>query len=649
MHAVFAQPPGFARISLAWALTASMASPVGAQSNASDMDNWVQFPPRPRANAMQPVPQQITASPRQSPASVPTTASPSAPPLVSTTNERDNWIRFPIRPNAPVVAEPPPAKKEAPPVDVRAPEVTTKTIEIAPSEKRQEVSQRPVVKNFAGFKVQGNESMATTAILSELNTLVGTAITEDNLQKVIDTVSGLYQKNGYLATAEMPPQDLTSGWAEIKVVESKFSGTVMEDPNGKLSRTRLPIDIVDRLQHKGTIVSLTALDTAGALLAEIPGVEAKISLRAGEKTGETQAVATIAPSKPLESNVSLDNGGAKATGEIRTSAKVALNNPLKIGDAVSAQLLHSEGLEYQKYSYSLPVGSAGVRAGINTSSMQYKVVASEFQNLNAKGPSSTQGVEFTIPWVRENFDSVSLQLAYDQKKFKNEAADMVLSQYTGNAFTAYFEANHNDGLGGETSASAQAVRGTIDLSSSTVSHQTTDATTTQTEGKYSKLRIALTHKQTIDSKNAWVVSTQSQWANKNLDGSERFYLGGMQGVRAYPTNEAGGSLGQLVSMEWQRNIHIDAQPWTAAGFYDVGGVTVNKNNNFTKAASPNQYSLSGAGVWLGTTRRNAYGISTLRFIAAQRLGTNPVATSNGLDQDGTRVLNRYRFSLNHSF
>jgi hemolysin activation/secretion protein len=566
---------------------------------------------------------------------------------VSTTNERDNWIRFPIRTAAPVAVEPAVTQRAEVPVPP-APAATPGNSSNASASASNTAAPATETRLF-GFKVRGNAYINDATIQAELRPLVGTLLTQDNLQRATEKITALYQKNGLLAIAEMPAQDLTSGWAQIKIVEAKFAGAVMEDPQGQLSNTTLPIKMVERLQPKGEVVSLQALDRAAALMNEIPGVEAKVSLRPGDKPGETQAVATILPGKAVEGSMAVDNAGARATGETRESAKVTLNNPLKMGDAASAQLLHSEGLDYQKYSYNVPVGDAGWRAGVNASTMQYKVVSSEFVNLDAKGPSSTRGVDLTIPLVRENADNVSLQLAYDQKKFKNEALNAVQSNYSGNALTAYLEANHNNGKGGETSASVQVVKGTIDLSNSTAAHQLNDAATTQTEGPYSKVRVALTHKEDLDTRNTVVVSGQSQWANKNLDGSERFYLGGMQGVRAYPTNEAGGSLGQMLSLEWQKHFNLNQNRWTAAGFYDTGRVTVNKNNDFTGAASPNQYSLSGAGVWLGTTVRHPYGVSTLRLIAAHRLGNNPGASTNGNDQDGTRVLNRYRFSLNHAF
>ena len=157
------------------------------------------------------------------------------------------------------------------------------------------------------------------------------------------------------------------------------------------------------------------------------------------------------------------------------------------------------------------------------------------------------------------------------------------------------------------------------------------------------------HRRDLDAQNTFLVSAQTQWANKNLYSSEKFFLGGANGVRAYPTNEAGGSLGQLLSTEWQHHFAWQQRRVTAAGFYDTGRIVINKYNSFTNAPTTNSYGLSGAGFWLGTSIPNRYGLTTMRFTAAHRLGTNDGATTTGLDQDGTRVLNRYRFSLTQTF
>ena len=51
-------------------------------------------------------------------------------------------------------------------------------------------------------------------------------------------------------------------------------------------------------------------------------------------------------------------------------------------------------------------------------------------------------------------------------------------------------------------------------------------------------------------------SFSGQMAGGNLDPSEKFYLGGSTGVRAYPSGEAGGSTGQLISLELRRQLAV---------------------------------------------------------------------------------------------
>ena len=425
---------------------------------------------------------------------------------------------------------------------------------------------------------------------------------------------------------------------------------MVEDPTGQLSKTNLVQKTIEHQQPKNALVDLKAIDKASSAVAEIPGVKASVSLRPGANSGETEAVATIAEGKKIDGNVSIDNAGAKSIGELRALGKVTLNNPLGFGDSADAQAVHSKGMDFLRVGYSLPVGYSGWRAGINASSSQYHLVASEYISLNAKGPSSSQGVDLSIPLLREKDTQLSLQFAYDQKRFRNEAAGEVQSQYSGSALTSTLSGSASQSQFSTTSGSIQLVRGAIDLSGSTASHISSDTSTVQTAGNYAKLKFNISQKLDFDSKNTGLISLQSQFANKNLDSSEKFYLGGMQGVRAYPTNEAGGSLGNLVTMEWQRQFMLQDNRWTTSGFVDYGDVTVNRNNDYLGASTLNKYSLSGYGLWLGASVPSKQGISTFRLIWSHRLGNNAGANSTtGADQDGTRVYNRFRFSLNHAF
>ena len=120
----------------------------------------------------------------------------------------------------------------------------------------------------------------------------------------------------------------------------------------------------------------------------------------------------------------------------------------------------------------------------------------------------------------------------------------------------------------------------------------------------------------------------------NLDSSEKIYLGGATSVRAYPTGEAGGSMGHTLSLELRQRFDSHL---TLAAFYDHGRVQANADNNLTAAASPAAWYLQGAGLSLGW--QSPQGVD-IKASLAQRVGNNPAAQSNGSDNDGTLRLNR---------
>ena len=622
-----------ARTALVLAISASLSFPSFAQGPVTDMDNWTRFPPRPRTQAPTPS-ETATASPP--PAATPTPqpiakALAATPPPSPTPSPRDSWVQFPIRSATPAVMNVPPLQTQAPP--------QVATVEQAANE--------PKIKKIS-FK--GNQRITDQQLARVVEKYVGVMINTDVLIQATEAVNNFYRKMGYLAFAEMPNQDLTDGDVLIQIAEARFSGAVVEDPTGQLSKTKLVQNTIEHQQPKNSLVDLKAIDRASSAVAEIPGVKASVSLRPGANSGETEAVATIAEGKKIDGNISLDSAGAKSIGELRALGKVTLNNPLGLGDSADAQAVHSKGMDFQRVSYTLPVGYSGWRAGINASNSQYNLIASEYISLNAKGPSSSQGLDLSIPLLREKDTQLSLQFAFDQKRFRNEAAGEVQSQYTGSALTSTLSGSASQSQNSTTSGNVQLVRGTIDLSGSTASHISSDLSTVQTAGNYAKLKFNISQKYDFDASNTGLVSLQSQFANKNLDSSEKFYLGGMQGVRAYPTNEAGGSLGNLVTMEWQRQLMLQDTRWTASGFVDYGDVTVNRNNSYVGASTLNKYSLSGYGLWLGASVPSKQGISTFRLIWSHRLGNNPNANSTtGADQDGTLIYNRFRFSLNHAF
>jgi hemolysin activation/secretion protein len=102
----------------------------------------------------------------------------------------------------------------------------------------------------------------------------------------------------------------------------------------------------------------------------------------------------------------------------------------------------------------------------------------------------------------------------------------------------------------------------------------------ETHGRFTKLRYALSRQQALTPDLSLYALLSGQLASKNLDSAEKFYLGGANGVRAYPSNEGGGSEGTMLNLElrWRAMNNL-----VVTGFYDWGSVKINKNNAFAGA------------------------------------------------------------------
>lgn len=126
-----------------------------------------------------------------------------------------------------------------------------------------------------------------------------------------------------------------------------------------------------------------------------------------------------------------------------------------------------------------------------------------------------------------------------------------------------------------------------------------------------------------------------QSASKNLDSSEKFILGGPNGVRAYPGSEGSGDSGWLANVEARYDL-----PGTALGslqliaFYDTGSIKLHDDTKDIAIATytqQNVYRLSGWGLGLNLSKTGSY---SLRLAWAQKIGDNPGRSENGLDANG---------------
>lgn len=498
----------------------------------------------------------------------------------------------------------------------------------------------PPLKSIGGttitvrrFTFAGNTLLSNVDLLPVVRPFLDRPLDFNELQDAAIAVATAYRKAGWVVRVYLPQQDVTGGTVTIQIIEATLGKTVVEGHSRHIAATRVR-KMVEAAQSPGQPISADAMDRALLLIGDMPGVSANGRLAEGSNPGESDLIVSVSDTHLISGDVTVDNAGARFTGAARVIVDASLNSALGIGDRADATLLHTQGSDYQRLAYSLPVGNDGWRVGVNGTHLSYRIVTSEFEALDARGTSSSFGLDASYPIIRSRLLNLYFSAGAEDQRFNNESVGETSSRYTLQDGTLGLYGNLFDALGGggANTASLTFMEGHVDLDDSP--NEIADALTTDTGGSFQKINLSLSRTQTVTERFSLYGSVSGQVSSRNLDSSQKLYLGGSAGVRAYPADEAGGSEGVLLDFEARERLPFG---FNVVGFFDWGSVRVNKDNGFPGAASPNSIDLQGAGLAVGWA--SSFGL-TLKATVARRIGTNPNPTLGGDDQDGSHVDNR---------
>jgi hemolysin activation/secretion protein len=494
----------------------------------------------------------------------------------------------------------------------------------------QSLGQESVV--VTEFRFAGNSLLSNARLAPAVASFKGRRLTFNELQNAAIAVATAYRKAGWVVRAYLPQQDITSGTVVIQIVEAKL-GAVRIEGTTRLANSRVT-SVIEAAQRPGAALNADAMDRGLLLLNDLPGVTAEGRLEEGLAQAETDVVVKLADGPMVTGNVEADNAGQRSTGLGREMANASLNSLFGLGDRIDTMLLHSLGSDYQRAAYSQPVGSDGWRLGVNASHLSYHVVTADLAALNARGTSTTAGAEATYPLIRARLENLYFSFAFDDKRLDNKSNGIINSAYTVRVASLGLYGNLFDSFhgGGANNASLTFEEGNLDLAGSP--SEAADTATVRAGGRYSKLHFSAARTQTVTDRFSLYAGFSGQVVSKNVDSSERFYLGGSTGVRAYPSNEGGGAEGLLLNLEARERLPLN---FNLVGFFDVGSVEINKHNDFVGATRPNSDTLKGLGVSVGWTAHMGFNVQAS---VARRIGRNPDPTSTGTDQDGSLDKNR---------
>lgn len=480
----------------------------------------------------------------------------------------------------------------------------------------QDSSTKIPVREFRLTGVTQFNSSEVDALLADE---AGKELTLADIDLLAARITNFYRGEGYfLATAYIPAQDIKNGSVEIAVLEGKY-GAVKVQNNSLVAFPPLNV-------NAGEVVSLPSLERSLLLLNDLPGIVAKSTLRPGASLGTSDLIVELTEGKPFTGNIEVDNYGSRYTGSNRLGATLNINNPAGLGDVLTLRgMTGGKGLAYGRASYQVPVNSYGTKAGLAYSDMRYEL-GKDFSALDARGSARIQTAYVAHPLIRSRETNLNIQLSYDSKDIQDriDSTDVVTDKDI-NVLSFGLSGDRRDGWLGGGSNAFQATLTQGRLSIDTPIAKGVDEITARTDGKFQKLNLTLMRLQGITSNAALYLSYSGQWANTNLDSSEKFVAGGALGVRAYPSGEAPGDEGNLLTVELRYLLPAGFQ---AVGFIDAARIKINKQQ-WPAATGRNTRELSGAGIglhWAGTQ-----GIS-FRAYYAHKLSSAEATSEN--DKNG---------------
>ncbi len=524
---------------------------------------------------------------------------------------------------------------------------------LTPEKQPRQMEETGLTLVVKGFRVTGLEGLATNDELQKLiKNEIGKRMGINGLRGVADRVTKyLHEKGWFLARAYIPRQRIKDGIVEIAVIAGRLEGRALIHGNNLRLDQSVLQNMAEPPVDKGCSVNQQDIVRSLLLMNDIPGIHAGSTLEPGGEPGTTKLMVDADEGPLVDGRVWADNYGSRYTDSWHGNGVMEVNDPFRYGDQLLLTTTDNLNYQFGQASYAFPIGYSGLRASVYYGEMRY-VVDKSTLDLDLSGGARLTGFTASYPIIRGRTENLWIGAEYDWKNLWDYGVGQPLDYKYVNVGSLHLYGDRLDTFwgGGYNVASISLSGGSLDLSSVPADLQT-DSQTAGTNGGYSKFNYAASRLQKLRDRLSLFLSVNGQVGFENLDSSEKFILGGPNGVRAYPVGEAPADSGGIFTAELHYDLPVFEQIGATQliGFYDLGWAMLWASpyaNSGTPIGDRNSYTISGAGVGVNLTKTNLYAV---RVAWAHTIGSNPGESLSGADADGKSSDNRFWIQTVFSF
>ncbi|MCX8509317.1 MAG: BamA/TamA family outer membrane protein [Rhodobacteraceae bacterium] len=454
--------------------------------------------------------------------------------------------------------------------------------------------------------IEGNHWIDTAKLSALVQSAEGQNLTLDALRGYVDLITEAYHSAGYLvAYAYLPPQTVRDGVIRIAVVEPTY------DKIKITGTSRLAAAQVLRTLHhleSGAPVARAPLTRGLLLLNQTPGVEVKGTLLPGSQPHTTTLQIKPTDLAPVTGGLSISNSGSPYTGSSLANVGLSANNLFGSGESVAINASVSSGsLKTGDLSLTSPDFGNGLRLGLYGSATTYKLRGA-FANLDQSGRAQQTGIDLTYPLLLSEKHVLNLRADAIRNLFLQHtgATNTTASQAVSLmriAFDGVFQdAGTGQNLLGQTSGGIAFSHGV--LSYETNDERAADASGPQAAGAFNMVQIRLERMQPLPRNFTLTASLTAQLSNRNLDSSQKFFLGGPNGVMSLPVGAVGGDQGYLLRLRLSHNLKVPYLSGTFTGsLLATHGKIWTNHTPYAGSADINQTSATAIGIGIDYATR----------------------------------------------
>jgi hemolysin activation/secretion protein len=434
------------------------------------------------------------------------------------------------------------------------------------------------------IEVLGNTLVSNTVLQPIVSVYENKSVSLNELGQLVDKINEQYRKKGYLTSiAYIPPQDITAGTVQIRVLEGQVGNISIA--GNKFYRTGVVARYLD--QGTGDALSIPHLEKNLRRINRQGDFRVRATLSPNAIAGKTDVRLDVEERQPLQVALTFDNQGRPTIGTMRWGAELINRNVSGIGDRFSARWIGAAGTQTVLGSYFVPINRYGTEIGTTFGFTRVNVDLPKVRDTNSIiGQAFNYGLIVSQPLDREHVFVADAALNFRRvSSWLNDNRDQTQDDVRSLQFGLNFDKFDR---WGRTFARAQTSVGTTWFGGNR---------------QFWKAESVVNRVVRLPKSNYLILRSYAQYSPTALPPVEQFQLGGAYSVRGYNEGLMIGDRGYQFSVEhrWPVPGLRRVNPWLAdhiqgATFFDYGRVWNDSKNTRTNPNQRGYTSLASAGL-----------------------------------------------------